>query len=100
MAKPGRQVAAHAGAHALAAAMGNHLRHKLRPDNEDALFMLTQAWMGYGYGFPQEDYQDAIDRNDEDGADYLLTQTSTSYRSLVISPLIDRVLLLVYGNTR
>src|SRR5271169_6882757 len=35
--------------------------HRLRPDNEDALFLLTQAWMGYGYGFPQEDYQDAID---------------------------------------
>src|SRR5580658_1259058 len=53
--------------------------HKLRPDNEDALFMLTQAWMGYGYGFPQEDYQDAIDRNDEDGADYQKRRANLAY---------------------
>jgi hypothetical protein len=53
--------------------------HKLRPDNEDALFLLTQAWMGYGYGFPQEDYQDAIDRNDEDGAEYHKRRATNAY---------------------
>ncbi len=53
--------------------------HKLRPDNEDALFLLTQAWMGYGYGFPQEDYQDAVDRNDEDMADYQKKRATLAY---------------------
>src|SRR5579863_5393912 len=32
--------------------------HRLRPDNEDALFMLTQSWVGYGYAFPEEEYKD------------------------------------------
>ncbi len=44
--------------------------HALRPDNEDALFMLTQSWAGYAYAFPQEDYEDAVDRGDDDLAAY------------------------------
>ncbi len=44
--------------------------HELRPDNEDALFMLTQGWVSYAYGFPQDDYEEAVDRGDDDGADY------------------------------
>jgi hypothetical protein len=53
--------------------------HRLRPDNTDALFLLTQAWMGYGFGFPQEDYQDAVDRNDEEGAAYHKTRATLAY---------------------
>jgi hypothetical protein len=53
--------------------------HKLRPNNTDALFLLTQAWMGYGYGFPQEDYQDAVDRNDEEGAAYQKKRATIAY---------------------
>lgn len=53
--------------------------HKLRPNNEDALFLLTQSWMGYGYGFPQEDYQDAVDRNDEEGANYQKKRATMAY---------------------
>jgi hypothetical protein len=44
--------------------------HKLRPNNTDALFLLTQAWVGYGFAFPQDDYEDAVDRNDDDAAEY------------------------------
>jgi hypothetical protein len=44
--------------------------HALRPNNEDALFLLTEGWVGYAYGFPQDDYEDAVDRGDDDTADY------------------------------
>jgi hypothetical protein len=44
--------------------------HRLRPNNTDGLFLLTQAWVGYGFAFPADDYEEAIDRNDEEGADY------------------------------
>jgi hypothetical protein len=44
--------------------------HALRPNNEDALFMLTQGWVSYAYGFPQDDYEEAVDKGDDDTADY------------------------------
>src|SRR5580658_10984581 len=44
--------------------------HRLRPNNTDGLFLLTQAWVGYGFAFPQDDYEDAEDRNDDDAAAY------------------------------
>src|ERR1700722_10228286 len=33
--------------------------HLLRPNNTDALFLLTQAWGGYSYAFPQDAYEEA-----------------------------------------
>jgi hypothetical protein len=53
--------------------------HKLRPDNEDALYLLTQAWAAYGFGFPQEDYEDAIDRNDDEAAEYQKNRATLAY---------------------
>jgi hypothetical protein len=53
--------------------------HRLRPDNTDALFLLTQGWVGYGFAFPQEDYEDAVDRNDEDAADYHKKRATLAY---------------------
>jgi hypothetical protein len=53
--------------------------HRLRPDNTDALFLLTQGWVGYGYAFPQEDYEDAVDRSDEDAADYHKKRANLAY---------------------
>jgi len=44
--------------------------HELRPSNEDALFMLTQGWVSYAYGFPQDEYEEAVDRGDDEAADY------------------------------
>jgi hypothetical protein len=44
--------------------------HLLAPNNKDALFMLTQAWGGYAYAFAQDEYEEAIDRNDDELADY------------------------------
>jgi hypothetical protein len=44
--------------------------HALRPNNDDALFMLTQGWVSYAYAFPQDDYEEAVDKGDDDTADY------------------------------
>ena len=30
--------------------------HNLAPDNEDALFLLTKGWVGYGFAFVEDDY--------------------------------------------
>jgi hypothetical protein len=53
--------------------------HRLRPQNTDALFLLTEGWVGYGFAFPQEDYEDAVDRNDEAAADYHKKRASLAY---------------------
>jgi hypothetical protein len=44
--------------------------HRLSPDNEDALFELTQAWVGYGFAFAEDDMEAAHDKGDDDLADY------------------------------
>ncbi len=44
--------------------------HRLSPDNEDALFLLTKGWIGYGYAFPSDDYEAASLAGDDDVADY------------------------------
>jgi tetratricopeptide (TPR) repeat protein len=44
--------------------------HRLAPDNEDALFMLTRGWTGWGYAFAQDDYEVALLAGDEAAAEY------------------------------
>lgn len=39
----------------------------LAPDNEDALFLLTQSWTGYASAFIEDSWEQAVDRDDEDG---------------------------------
>ena len=39
---------------------------KLAPDNEDAMFLLLQAWAGYGGAFIEDEWEQAYDRGDED----------------------------------
>src|ERR1700679_2952243 len=39
--------------------------HRLRPDNEDALFALTQAWVGYGFAFAEDDAEAATDKGND-----------------------------------
>jgi len=53
--------------------------HLLRPDNEDALFLLTEGWGGYAYAFPQDDYEDALDRGDDDLAAYHKKRARLAY---------------------
>jgi hypothetical protein len=39
---------------------------KLAPDNEDAMFLLLQAWAGYGGAFIEDEWEQAYDRGDDD----------------------------------
>jgi hypothetical protein len=53
--------------------------HQLAPKNEDALFLLTQSWVGYGYGFPEDDYEAAVERGDDDAAEYNKKRATMAY---------------------
>lgn len=44
--------------------------HRIAPKNEDALFLLTQGWGGYAWGFVEDEMEIARDRGDDDLADY------------------------------
>jgi hypothetical protein len=53
--------------------------HRLAPDNEDALFLLTRGWAGYGYAFAEDDYLAANLAGDEATADYHKKRTKLAY---------------------
>jgi hypothetical protein len=53
--------------------------HKLAPDNTDGLFLLTQAWAGYGFSYAEDDYEAAVDANDDDLADYHKARARAAY---------------------
>ena len=53
--------------------------HKLAPDNEDALFMLTQAWAGYAFAFPEDDMEAAQDAGNDDLAEYHKRRARMAY---------------------
>jgi hypothetical protein len=40
--------------------------NKLAPDNLDGLFLLTQSWVGYGGAFIEDDWEQAVDRGDDE----------------------------------
>lgn len=44
--------------------------HRLRPENEDAMFLLAKGWTGYGYAFPSDDLEAANLAGDEAAAEY------------------------------
>lgn len=53
--------------------------HRLAPDNEDALFLLTRGWAGYGYAFAQDEYEIANLAGDEATAEYHKKRTKLAY---------------------
>ncbi|MGH7272477.1 MAG: TRAP transporter TatT component family protein, partial [Polyangiaceae bacterium] len=53
--------------------------HALSPDNTDALFMLTKAWVGYGYAFVEDDLEAAEDAGNDDKADYERKRARMAY---------------------
>ena len=53
--------------------------HKLSPNNEDALFSLTQAWVGYGFAFAEDDMEAAQDKGNDDLADYHKNRAHMAY---------------------
>jgi hypothetical protein len=53
--------------------------HRLAPDNTDALFLLTKGWVGFGYGFAQDDMEVAHDAGNEDLAEYHKKRAKLAY---------------------
>jgi hypothetical protein len=53
--------------------------HQLAPDNNDALFMLTKGWTGYGFGFIEDELEAAQDRGDDDLVDYQRKRARMAY---------------------
>jgi len=53
--------------------------HLIRPGNKDGLFLLTQAWGGYAYAFPEDAYEEATDRNDDELASYHKKRARLAY---------------------
>jgi TRAP transporter T-component len=53
--------------------------HQLAPDNSDALFMLAKGWVGYGFGFCEDEVENAEDAGDEDLADYHRKRARMAY---------------------
>jgi hypothetical protein len=53
--------------------------HVLAPDNSDALFMLTKGWVGYGFGFVEDEMEAAEDAGDEELADYHRKRARMAY---------------------
>ena len=51
----------------------------LAPDNTDALFMLTKGWVGYGFGFIEDEMEAAEDAGDDDLADYQRKRARMAY---------------------
>jgi hypothetical protein len=57
--------------------------HRLAPANEDALFMLTQGWVGYGFAFAEDDMELATDAGDEALADYHKKRAKMAYERAI-----------------
>jgi tetratricopeptide (TPR) repeat protein len=53
--------------------------HKLAPDNADALYMLTKGWVGFGFGFVEDEMEAAEDAGDDDLADYHRKRARMAY---------------------
>jgi hypothetical protein len=53
--------------------------HVLAPSNSDALYMLTKGWVGYGFGFVEDEMEAAEDAGDDDLADYHRKRARMAY---------------------
>jgi hypothetical protein len=53
--------------------------HKLAPDNDDALFLLTQAWTGYAFAFVEDEMEDAQDAGDRGLEEYHKKRAVSAY---------------------
>lgn len=55
----------------------------LAPDNEDALFLLTQSWTGYGSAFIEDEWEQAYDRGDDDAETVQARRAADAYARAV-----------------
>jgi hypothetical protein len=53
--------------------------HYLSRDNEDALYLLTRSWAGIGYGFVEDDYEIAYEKDDEVMSEYHKKRARAAY---------------------
>lgn len=53
--------------------------HRLAPDNEDGVFLLAKSWVGYGYAFPQDDFENAVLAGNEELAAYHRSRALLAY---------------------
>lgn len=53
--------------------------HYLAPDNPNALFLLTRTWAGATYGFIEDDYEIAYEKEDDVMAEYQLQRARAGY---------------------
>jgi tetratricopeptide (TPR) repeat protein len=57
--------------------------HRLAPDNEDALFLLTRGWASVAFGFIEDEYEQAYEREDEPLSEYHLARARAAYQRAV-----------------
>lgn len=53
--------------------------HALSPDNTDALYLLTKTWVGYSFGFIEDDMEAAQDAGDDALAEYHRKRARNAY---------------------
>jgi TRAP transporter T-component len=53
--------------------------HELAPDNEDALFLLTKGWTATTFAFIEDDYEMAVDAEDDARAEYHRARARGAY---------------------
>src|SRR5215475_11205195 len=53
--------------------------HELAPDNEDALFLLTKGWTAATFAFVEDDYEQAVDAEDDARAEYHRARARAGY---------------------
>lgn len=51
----------------------------LAPDNEDGLFLLTQSWTGYASAFIEDSWEQAVDREDDEGEQWHAGRAKNAY---------------------
>jgi hypothetical protein len=52
---------------------------RLAPDNEDALYLLTQSWAGYAGAFIEDEWEQAIDKEDDDAEAFQSARARDAY---------------------
>ncbi len=53
--------------------------HALSPENVDGLFLLVRAWTGVGQGFIMDEYERALERDDQPEANYQLLRARAAF---------------------
>jgi tetratricopeptide (TPR) repeat protein len=57
--------------------------HKLAPNNKDALLMLTKGWAGAGFAFIEDEYEIAVDADNDTEAEYQKARTRGAYERAI-----------------